>query len=133
MLMTFVSGATGATLTRDGTGTLTLTNDNSGFTGSIRDNNNSGSIVIKNAKALGDSAVPTIIGSGSSLRIDTVGNINETLILNGGGVSNLGALINDAGNNTHTPVELADAIARVPAVRAGTARDRVGLAAIPNA
>ena len=103
-----ISGATGATLTRDGTGTLTLTNDNSGFTGSIRANNNSGSIVIKNAKALGDTAAPTIIGSGSSLRIDTVGTINETLILNGGGVSNLGALINDAGNNTWTGSILLD-------------------------
>ncbi|MFO0936555.1 MAG: autotransporter-associated beta strand repeat-containing protein, partial [Gemmataceae bacterium] len=96
-----LSGTTGATFTKDGTGTLTLTADNSGFTGTIRLNNNSGAMVITNALALGSTSAGTIVGTGSSLQIsNVVGIINEPIILNGLGVANDGAMINIAGNNT---------------------------------
>ncbi len=55
-----ISGSTGAGLTKDGTGTLTLANDNSGFTGTIRINNNGGRLVVTNANALGSATAETI-------------------------------------------------------------------------
>jgi autotransporter-associated beta strand protein len=95
-----LSGTTGATFTKDGGGVLTFTADNSGFTGTMRLNNNSGSLVITHPLALGSITAPTIVGTGSSLRLsNVVGPINEPLILNGLGVANDGALLNLAGNN----------------------------------
>ncbi len=96
-----LSGTTGSTLTKDGPGTLTLTNDNSGFTGSIKLNNNSGALVVAHALALGTTSSPTIVGTGSSLRVAAgTGTIAEPLILNGLGVANDGALLNLGGTNT---------------------------------
>ena len=96
-----LSGTTGATFTKDGGGVLTFTADNSGFTGTMRLNNNSGALVIAHPLALGSITSPTIVGTGSSLRLSNVtGVINEPLILNGLGVANDGALLNLAGNNT---------------------------------
>jgi autotransporter-associated beta strand protein len=96
-----LSGTTGATFTKDGGGVLTFTADNSGFTGTMRLNNNSGALVITHPLALGSITAPTIVGTGSSLRLTNVaGPINEPLILNGLGVANDGALLNLSGTNT---------------------------------
>jgi autotransporter-associated beta strand protein len=95
-----LSGSTGATFTKDGQGTITFTADNSGFTGTIRLNNNSGALVVTNPNSLGDLSSPTIVGFGSSLRVSGGGTYNEPLILNGLGVANDGALLNLGGTNT---------------------------------
>ncbi len=96
-----LSGTTGSELTKEGLGTLTLTNDNSGFTGPITVDNNSGVLAITNAKALGDTTSPTTVGTNSQLQVsNVVGPIAENLLLNGSGISNDGALLNVAGNNT---------------------------------
>lgn len=96
-----LSGTTGSTITKDGPGTLTFSNDNSGFTGTIRLNNSGGALVISHPLALGSVSSPTIVGFGSSLRVSNVtGTINEPLILNGLGIANDGALFNLAGTNS---------------------------------
>jgi autotransporter-associated beta strand protein len=93
-------GTTGATLTKDGTGTLTLGNDNSGFTGPIRVDDNSGRLVIGHRFALGSTSAPTTVGTNSTLGLLNVsGAINETVRLNGPGAANDGALNNLAGNS----------------------------------
>ena len=97
-----LSGTTGATLTKDGSGTLTLANDNSGFTGRIKVNDSAGILQITDARALGDSFADTTVGTNASLRIlDPVagtftGTINEPLRINGPGVVNDGALRQNA-------------------------------------
>ncbi|MFO0936548.1 MAG: autotransporter-associated beta strand repeat-containing protein [Gemmataceae bacterium] len=96
-----LSGTGGAKFTKDGTGTLTLSADNSGFLGTIQIKDNSGVMVITNALALGSITAGTTVGTGSSLQISNVMDvINEPIILNGLGVANDGALINIAGNNS---------------------------------
>jgi autotransporter-associated beta strand protein len=99
-----LSGTGGAGLVKKGTGSLYLTNDNSGFTGPLTINNDSGFVQITNATALGSGTDPanvTTVGQNSQLQMKNVtGSINVPLILNGPGVSNDGALLNVAGNNT---------------------------------
>ena len=48
-----VSGTTGSTFTKEGTGTLYLTADNSGFTGEFQVDNNAGIVNMQTATALG--------------------------------------------------------------------------------
>jgi autotransporter-associated beta strand protein len=94
-------GDTGVELVKAGDGLLTLSADNSGFTGAISLSQNSGITAITNANALGDTAAVTTIENGATLRLDNVaGPINENLIINGLGVANGGALLNGAGTNT---------------------------------
>src|SRR5262249_28659895 len=98
-----LKGTTGVDLSKDGPGTLILTNDNSGFTGSITVVQ--GALNIQNAKALGDGSSPTTVlstvGKTGQLQVQNVtGPINEVLRLNGPGPSNDGALLNVSGNNT---------------------------------
>ncbi|HET6573645.1 MAG TPA: MBG domain-containing protein [Fimbriiglobus sp.] len=116
-----LSGNAGSTLTKDRPGTLKLTNDNSGFPGTIRLLNSSGALVITHPLALGGTAAPTIVGTNSSLRLDNVpAAITEPLILNGPGVANDGALLNLAGSNTWAgPISL-DSNSTVGAAAAST-------------
>jgi autotransporter-associated beta strand protein len=94
-------GSTGVNLTKEGTGTLILRNDNSAFTGPITVDQ--GILQITNAKALGDTSNGTIVAQNAQLQVNNVtGNIAENLILNGPGVKNDGALLNVAGSNTWT-------------------------------
>ena len=93
-----------STFTKVSTGLLVLTADNTGFTGLIVIDNNSGALRITNSKALGDNTGDTTVGTNSTLELSGVaGSINEQLRLNGPGVANLGALRSVAGfNNSWT-------------------------------
>lgn len=95
-----LSGTTGSRLSKEGPGTLTLAADNSSFTGPIAIDPNSGTVVITNANALGDTSSSTTVGQNSQLQINDLSGVavNEHLILNGPGPGN-GALLNFAGNN----------------------------------
>ncbi|HSY18732.1 MAG TPA: autotransporter-associated beta strand repeat-containing protein [Candidatus Acidoferrales bacterium] len=95
-----LSGTTGVELTKQGTGTLVLSGNNSAFTGPIFIPASSGMLTIANANALGGLSAGTIVGANSQLQVATVsGAIQEGLDLNGFGVANDGALLNLAGNN----------------------------------
>ena len=96
-----VSGTTGSNFVKTGPGTLTLAGDNSNFTGLITVKNAGGILVAANTNALGSTTAPTVVGAGASLQIaPDIGTFNEPLRLNGLGVSNDGALLNQGGNNT---------------------------------
>ena len=91
--------ATGTgTLTKDGTGTLILNAANT-YTGATTVN--AGVLNLQNATGLGTIAAGTTVTSGAALQLQggiVVGN--ETLSLNGTGISNDGALRNISGNNS---------------------------------
>ncbi|MBX9583214.1 MAG: autotransporter-associated beta strand repeat-containing protein, partial [Gemmataceae bacterium] len=106
-----LAGVANSTLTKDGAGTLTLTNDNSGFAGFFRLNNNAGQLVITNPNALGTTSARTIVGAGSSVRVlvDAAGaiTVREPITLNGLGFANDGALSTLSGTtNWDAPVVL---------------------------
>jgi len=90
------------TLQKQGTGTWTLTGA-SNFTGAVAIT--AGSLRITNNTSLGTTAGGVTQSGASELAIDgssgavTVGS--EALSINGGGISNAGALRNIAGNNTY--------------------------------
>ncbi len=110
-----LSGTTGSTLTKEGTGTLVLSGDDSGFTGPVKVDNASGILEITNANALGSGANTTTVGTNSTLALSNVtGPVNESLILNGFGFGNAGALLNLAGTNTWAgPITLESGTAAV--------------------
>ena len=94
-----------AGVTKTGSGTLFLTNNNSGFTGLFTLAAVPLSVVnISHANALGASAPTdtlqgTVVRSAPRLEINNVtGTINENLLVGGNG-NNEGALLNVAGNN----------------------------------
>ena len=94
-----LSGATNAQLTKEGSGKLILTNDNSAFTGPIALDNNAGIIEITNANALGGATGNVTVSAGSQLQIASVtGTIQSALKLNGSGISNDGAILNISDN-----------------------------------
>ena len=91
-----LSGST--TLTKKGVGSMTLTSDNTPFTGAI--DVQSGRLIMANAKALGSTAGSTTVEASAQLQIKSVtAAIAEPLTLNGFGVSNDGALLNFSGNS----------------------------------
>ena len=96
-----LSGTTGATIIKSGVGTLTLTADNSGFTGPIQVND-AGVLAVTNRFALGSAAAPTTINNTATLQLSNItgGPITEPLLLNGLGLGNAGAVNNLAGNTT---------------------------------
>ena len=114
-----ISGNSASSLTKDGTGILTLSADNSQYFGSIAVNPSSGSLTITDANALGspgafqpdDSLLGgTTIGTNSTLQVSNVaGSIGESLLLNGPGSNSAGALFNAAGTNTWTGPNVASA------------------------
>ncbi|WP_204561551.1 autotransporter-associated beta strand repeat-containing protein, partial [Azospirillum palustre] len=79
-------------------GTLTLSGDNSGFTGSM--SVNVGILIVSNANALGSTAGGTTVASGAALSLSGGITIAENLTLSGTGVSAGGALISASGTNT---------------------------------
>ncbi|MBM4070658.1 MAG: hypothetical protein FJ271_17140 [Planctomycetes bacterium] len=95
-----ISGATGSNIKKDGDGTLTLANNNSGFIGEI--NVAVGRLVVTHNQALGDTTNSTVVTSGATLQLSNVtgGSINEQLLVSGVGVANTGAVVNLAGTNT---------------------------------
>ena len=116
-----LSGATGAELTKEGAGSLTLTDNNSTFLGSFTIDTNSGILQITNANALGfvsntgnpatDNLHATTVDRSSQLQLSNVtGIINTHLLLNGSGVTTTagtGALLDVAGNTTWAgPIQL---------------------------
>src|SRR5439155_17079078 len=94
-----LSGSSGVQLTKDGVGTLVLSNDNTAFTGPIVIS--AGVLKITNAKALGDTSNDTTVQTNAQLQVSDVGGtIKETLIVNGSGIAADGALLSVSGNNT---------------------------------
>lgn len=95
-----IDGISTSSLLKSGTGTLTLSGDNSAYLGAIAISANSGNLVAAHPSALGDTVRTTTVGEGSSLQLSNVGGaIGETVLLNGLGAGNRGALFNLAGNN----------------------------------
>jgi autotransporter-associated beta strand protein len=94
-----LSGKDSLTLKKEGTGTLTLANDNSDLAGPIMIDNNAGIVAITDAHALGDGI--TTVGTNAQLQVENVATpIATGLILNGPGVANKGALLNVSGSNS---------------------------------
>jgi autotransporter-associated beta strand protein len=106
-LLGHISGTTGSNLTKDGVGTLTLTTDNSGFTGRVKIN--AGIVTIENPNSLGTGA-NTTVAANAQLQVQGSGLVvTEHLILNGPGIQNSGALLNATGSGANTwagPIEL---------------------------
>ncbi len=101
-----ISGTTLSSLTKEQTGQLILTADNSGFTGPVQLGNTAGIVTITNAKALGDTTSPTTVGTNSQLQVKDLGPGNpvmEQLLLNGPGtgpgITDPGDLLNVSGTN----------------------------------
>ncbi|MFO0802276.1 MAG: FG-GAP-like repeat-containing protein [Gemmataceae bacterium] len=97
-----MSGTGGARLVKSGTGTLVLTADNSPFHGIITLGANAGVLRMQGSpNALGSTAGDTFVGANSQLQIDLPNStVLEAIHINGNGISNDGALLNVAGNNT---------------------------------
>jgi len=93
-----IIGSGNATLTKNGTGTWTLSGANT-YTGATTVSD--GVLNIQNAAALGTTTTGTTVSNGAALQLQggiTVGN--EALTLNGTGISSDGVLRNISGNNT---------------------------------
>jgi autotransporter-associated beta strand protein len=94
---------TNLALTKTGTGTQTLSGDNS--YGGLTSISGSGSILrITSGTALGNTTQGVTIASGGALEIDGTGGAvivgAEAVTMTGGGISNTGAMRNIAGDNT---------------------------------
>lgn len=89
-------------LSKQGFGTLILSQNNSPFEGAISIETSGGILNVRHALALGSSAAGTTVGTNATLQIENVvdGPIAEPLILNGPGVGNVGAILNISGANT---------------------------------
>jgi len=95
-------------LTKLGTGILTLTAANPGFTGATTIS--AGAIEIASGSALGGTASGTTVASGASLRLRDGITLAEPLTLSGDGLDNNGSLQNVSGANVVSgPVALAAA------------------------
>jgi len=128
-LNTPLIGDTGVTLAKDLPGTLVLTQDDSQFTGQVSVDANGGVLQITNSKALGDGSNSTTVQFNAQLQVSNSSKtglvIQEPLILNGSGISNGGALLNVAGNNTWTAGITLDSDVTLGAT-AGTSLDITG-------
>ena len=88
-----------STLTKKGVGAMTLTNDNTVYSGAI--DVQTGRLIMTNVGALGSTSAATTVEANAQLQISGVAApISEPLILNGPGPINDGALFNASGNST---------------------------------
>jgi autotransporter-associated beta strand protein len=85
------------TLTKQGSGTVALTNNNSY---SSLTSVAAGTLSVRNAGALGDPSQGTTVNSGATLEVRGGLTLAEPLTLNGAGVNNIGALHDVADDNT---------------------------------
>ncbi len=94
------NGTTANSLTKAGTGTLTLTGANA-YTGAT--NINAGILNIQNASALGTIAAGTTVASGATLQLQGgITTLSEGLTISGTGASGQnGALVNVSGTNNY--------------------------------
>jgi autotransporter-associated beta strand protein len=99
-----LTGASGSGLSKEQSGTLTLSGHNTSYLGSIKIDDGGGVIFIMDANALGDGSNTTTVAAGTQLQVDKItGSIPENLRLNGDGIAgspDVGALLNVTGNNT---------------------------------
>lgn len=115
-----VIGTAAGTLTKDGTGTLTLTGSNN-YSGATTIN--SGVVNVRHNYGLGSTAGGVTVASGAALQLQAdpsynggnpINVGNESLSLSGTGISNTGALRNIAGDNTYGgTVTVASSTARI--------------------
>src|SRR5262245_24333185 len=92
-------GTTGVEMAKNDFGILTLTRDNTGFNGPITVVE--GVLRINNPNALGDTSADTTVQQNAQLQlVNVVGTIPEQLLLNGGGITSTGGLLNVTGNTT---------------------------------
>ena len=81
-----------STLTKKGVGAMTLTNDNTVYSGAI--DVQTGRLIMTNVGALGSTGAATTVEANAQLQISGVAApISEPLILNGPGPINDGALL----------------------------------------
>lgn len=97
-----IDGAASFSLTKEGTGKLTLKTGNSYGGGTFV---NQGILNVQHVDALGDAGTTTRVLDTAQLQVETAvgGSLNMTLqnlILSGSGISGTGALLNIAGTNT---------------------------------
>ena len=97
-----VSGAAWTYVTKQGTGTWTLTGPSNNFAGTC--SITAGILNVQVNSALGNTNRGTTVSSGATLQLQSATSLNyssaEALTLNGNGVANQGALQNIAGTNT---------------------------------
>jgi autotransporter-associated beta strand protein len=106
-----ISSATASTLTKTGTGRVTLSGSNS-FTGTTTVS--AGTLEIRNNSALGTTAGGTTVNSGAVLRLaGGLTNVAESLTVNGTGISNDGALQNFSDTNVVTGAITLGSAARI--------------------
>jgi autotransporter-associated beta strand protein len=91
-----ISGTGANTLTKEGTGTMTLSGNNT-YTGQTMVND--GILLITSNNALGTAAGDTLVNAGASLALSNNITTSEPLDLSGTGFGGGGALINVSGNN----------------------------------
>lgn len=94
-----VSTPTAPALSKTGNGTLFLSGNNILFDGSITALTGGGIIDISSNAALGSTLGSTTIQAGAQLRFNNTGVISENLFINSS-LANLGAVLNQTGNNT---------------------------------
>ena len=95
---TVANGLFGTSMIKDGAGTMELSGANT-YTGSTTVN--AGVLNIQNSTALGTGASGTTVNTGAALQMQGgIAVTSEALTLNGGGISNDGALRNISGNNS---------------------------------
>jgi large repetitive protein len=119
-----LSGSVTSTLTKLGVGTMTLSNNNSTYSAAI--DIQAGRLVISHANALGTTTASTTVSANAQLQIrNIVAPIAESLIINGPGINNDGALLNSIGNSIWSGSIIMDSDASIGA-SAGTSLNVTG-------